>query len=83
MPRADEADANLIDALVLQHRKRWAAPRGFMQGRADHLRQCLQAYVKWHSSVFGHPTTTHLALAAEAMLDFQPPDGRVRTTVSP
>lgn len=79
----DEAVAIFIDALVLHHRSGWAAPGGFKQGRADHFRQCLQAYVKWHSHVLGRPTTTHLALVAEAMMDFKPPEGRVRTTVSP
>ncbi|WP_298128232.1 hypothetical protein [Brevundimonas sp.] len=74
----------LIGSLVLYHRSGWAAPGGFKEGRAIHLSERLQAYLRWYRQAHdAWPTALHLSAVADVMLSFKPTDWRERRSMSP
>lgn len=62
---------DLIDQIVLRHRRTWAgAPGGWIQGRAEHLRGLLVSYSEWLLSERGSlPSEGHLNEIADRMFD--------------
>jgi len=57
-----------VQAIVTRHRKTWAAPAGFKQGRAEHLDRLLLGYGEWFLGEFTHhPDAAHLFAVADLM----------------
>lgn len=83
LTRRDASD-RLIEAIVLVHQSRWAAPGLMVAARASHLAERLGAYLEWFRTSFGaEPEPVHLATATETILELRPIDGRPQKTASP
>lgn len=67
-----------VQQTVVWHRRRWAAPSGFMQGRAEHVTRLLTGYGEWYRNVFAcYPDAEHIRDVAGRMITWRsgPIDG--------
>jgi len=70
--RVNASFKEAVQQTVAWHRRRWAAPGGFVQGRAEHVERLLTSYGEWFRDVFAcYPDAAHVRFIADRMFTWR------------